>query len=32
MSRFFPHQLHMRYPFSNDSVYPWLEQIIGSPS
>ena len=26
--RFFPEQLHMGYPFSNDTVYLWLEEVM----
>ena len=26
--RFFPGQQHMGYPFSNGSVYPWLEKVM----
>ena len=26
--RFFPQQLHMGYPFSNATIYAWLEEIV----
>ncbi|MCJ1341143.1 hypothetical protein MMC09_006439 [Bachmanniomyces sp. S44760] len=27
-ARFFPDLLHMGYPFSNNTVYPWLEDVM----
>ncbi|KAL1896340.1 hypothetical protein Sste5346_004725 [Sporothrix stenoceras] len=29
-ARFFPGKLHMGYPFSNASVYPWIESVMAS--
>ncbi len=29
-ARFFPGTLHMGYPMSNASVYPWMESIMAS--
>ncbi|KAL7621724.1 hypothetical protein AAE478_009051 [Parahypoxylon ruwenzoriense] len=29
-ARFFPGALHMGYPMANDSVYPWMEQVMAS--
>lgn len=29
-SRFFPGLLHMGYPISNGTVYPWLESVMGT--
>ncbi|KAI5860974.1 alpha/beta-hydrolase [Durotheca rogersii] len=29
-ARFFPGALHMGYPLANDSVYPWMEQVMAS--
>lgn len=28
--RFFPGLLHMGYPISNGTVYPWLESVMGT--
>lgn len=27
-ARFFPNLLHMGYPISNASIYPWLESVM----
>jgi len=29
-ARFFPDMLHMGYPFANNSVYPWMEEVMTS--
>ncbi|KAI0503218.1 Alpha/Beta hydrolase protein [Xylaria bambusicola] len=29
-ARFFPRALHMGYPMANSSVYPWMEEVLGS--
>lgn len=29
-ARFFPGKLHMGYPFSNASIYPWIESVMAS--
>lgn len=29
-ARFFTGALHMGYPMANSSVYPWMEQVMGS--
>ncbi|KAK5130709.1 hypothetical protein LTR08_001739 [Meristemomyces frigidus] len=29
-ARFFPGMLHMGYPPANGSVYPWMEQVMGT--
>ncbi|CAF9922191.1 MAG: hypothetical protein HETSPECPRED_004991 [Heterodermia speciosa] len=29
-ARFFPNLLHMGYPVSNNSIYPWLEGVMAS--
>ncbi|KAI1102462.1 alpha/beta-hydrolase [Jackrogersella minutella] len=31
-ARFFTGALHMGYPMANSSVYPWMEQVMGSGS
>ncbi|KAI1845443.1 hypothetical protein JX266_008301, partial [Neoarthrinium moseri] len=28
-ARFFSNALHMGYPLANDSVYPWMESVMG---